>query len=81
MSKLYRRNWNSETQCHCSRYVQGQLVACYKPATHVVRYLHIEKAVQICGIHAGAIKRTGSWDGARASEFVVVEPIAQAVQA
>jgi hypothetical protein len=77
---MYRSNWDEATMCVCSRRVQGQMIACYKPATHVVQYQRVDKTVRICSAHAAAVTRTGSWDGARAADFVTLRRLPVAVE-
>jgi hypothetical protein len=80
MTEYFRRNHDAATQCACTRVVQGQYIICRKVATHVVEYLRVDKRVIICSAHAAAVTRTGSWDGARAADFVTLRRLPVAVE-
>lgn len=81
MTAYYLRNFDETTQCAHERKVQGQYLLCRKPATHVVEYLRVDKTVRICSAHAAAVTRTGSWDGARAADYVTLRRLPVAVEA
>jgi hypothetical protein len=80
MSAAYHlRNFDEATMCACTRVVQGVYGLCRKPATYVIEYQRIDKTVRICSSHAAAVTRTGSWDGARAADYVTMRRLTAAL--